>query len=148
MKRGLVIFGVILLVLAAGAGLGYWWLMKPVEPNALVEPGPSMESRQQASVVDTILAAYGVTDAAFIPSDDGAFVGYEASDAYGANETQFAALLALAQAAPEASTGVAVLHNDGVPTLAWSGDLDALRAAGDDGAALAAWIDSVEKTAL
>ena len=148
MKRALKILGGVVLVLAAGIGGGYWWLSRPIDPIAFQEPGPTLEARQKASIVDTVLAHYGVTDAAFVPGDDGAFVGYNAPAGVDADELQFAAMMALASAAPDPSWGTAVLHEADAPKLAWSGDLDALRAAGEDADALAAWLGSVEKTPL
>lgn len=151
MKRWLIVVGSVFLVLALAAGGGYWWLSRPVEPATFTEPGPSLESRQRASVVDTALAEYGVTDAIFLADGDAAFVGYEAPQGVGAvdaDTTQLAALFAMANAAPDASQGAAVQHVDGVPKVSWIADLDALRAAGEDAGALTAWILTIEKAAL
>lgn len=151
MKRGLIIFGVVLLVLAAAVGGAYLWISRPVAIQEFDEPGPSMESKQQNSLVLTALLGSGIDSALVDVTPERVYVAYDApakEDPIERDIVQSQALFAVADAAPDVDRAVLVMYVDGVAMLVWKADLGDLRAAGDSADALAAYFDTIEKTEL
>ena len=148
MKRALLVVAIVLGLLAATAGGAYYWLSRPVPTATFDEPGPSPEVKMQRSLVESVLRAAGVEAALVDVTPERAYVAYDAPDGVERDLLQIVAMQALAGAAPESGTGIAVLYEAGTPALMWEGDLAALRAVGEDEAKFDAWLAAVEKTEL
>lgn len=150
MKKGLVIFGIVVLVLAAALGGAYWWISRPVELQAYDDGLPPHEAMQRSSEVETALAAVGIGSALVDIDAERAYVAYDmpAESEWSSEDLQTYTLGILAGFAPETPKAYIVQFVDQEPTLAWEADLDGARAVAAGTMDESAYLATIVKPAL